>query len=147
LKSDYKGYAQNVFKECFKKENIYLGTLNLPNISKETNPAKFVPTIISNLDRKNPMVVGYSHQLLREGGGTFNKIKYLINFADHESVLIGKRVRGKKCQFLLKNTWGNYCKYAWECQKSPNGGEIGAWIDADSLAPAIDQLYFFDMSK
>lgn len=147
LKRDYKGYAQNVFRECFKKENIYLGTLNLPNINQETNPFKFIPSIISNLDRKNPVGISYAHQILKEGGGTLKKIKYLWSDGDHQGVLIGKRVRDKKCQFLLKNTWGNFCKYAWECQKSPNGGEIGAWIDADSLAPALKHLYFFDMSK
>jgi len=147
LKRDYKGYAKNVFRECFKKENIYLGTLHLPDVYSEPNPQKFIPTIISNLDRKNPVGISYAHQILKEGSGLFKKIKYFWYDSDHQGVLIGKRVRAEKCQFLLKNTWGNYCKYAWECQKSPNGGEVGAWIDADYLLPSLRTLYFFDMSK
>jgi len=99
------------------------------------------------LDRKNPVGISYAHQILREGSGTLKKIKYFWYDGDHQGVLIGKRVRDGKCQFLLKNTWGNYCKYAWECQKSPIGGEIGPWINADSLQAALKHLYFFDMSK
>jgi hypothetical protein len=148
LNRDYKGYVKNVFDLCFKKENIYLSTQNLPQIITLYKAPKFTKTIIGNLDKKNPVAISYSHKILKEGDGRLKKVKYFFSQVDHESVLIGKRVRGGKCQFLLKNTWGNYCQYpSWECQKSPEGLEIGVWIDAEYLLSALKGMYFFDNSK
>lgn len=49
---DYKGYVKNVFDLCFKKENIYLGNQNLPQIITLYKASKFTKTIIGNLDKK-----------------------------------------------------------------------------------------------
>lgn len=54
---------------------------------------------------------------------------------NHASLVIGQRMNGGKCQFLVRNSWGSSCAgYSWPCQN----GNI--WIDSDRLAENIYKL-------
>jgi len=65
------------------------------------------------------------------------------NCGNHASIIVGKRARGGRCQFLVRNTWGNSCKYDWECEKNQQGQEEGFWVDAEALVDNIYKLDYF----
>jgi hypothetical protein len=147
LGGNYKDFAKDVFGQCFKKENIYVTSKNLPKIKKHAGTSGKAKRIIEQLDKKNPVGITYAHHVLRGGKKWYNDFKYFFTTPDHQSVIVGKRVRQGKCQFLLKNSWGNYCKYSWECQKGPKGRELGVWMNADSLMAAGRDIFYFDLKK
>ena len=147
LSGSYKDYAKEVFGQCFKKENIYLTSKKLPKVITHSGLGGKAKRVIHQLDQKNPVGITYGADILRGGTKWYHDIKYFFMGTNHQSVIVGKRVRNKKCQFLLKNSWGNYCKYSWECQKGPKGIELGIWIDADSLMTAARDIFYFDLKK
>ncbi|TDJ09493.1 MAG: hypothetical protein E2O68_00250 [Deltaproteobacteria bacterium] len=147
LTASYKDYAKDVFGQCFKKENIYLPTKRLPKIITHRGIGGKAKRIIKELDKKNPVGITYTADVLRGGRKWYHDIKYFWKSPNHQSVIVGKRVRNKKCEFLLKNSWGNYCKYSWECQKDPGGRELGIWMDADTLMTATSDIFYFDVRK
>lgn len=65
------------------------------------------------------------------------------NCGNHASIIVGKRARGGRCQFLVRNTWGNSCGYDWECEKNQQGQEEGFWVDAEALVDNIYKLDYF----
>ena len=98
------------------------------------------------LNENNPVGFGYNPQILTHAY-TLEKEeyeKYQAGF--HASVITGKRVRNNSCQFLVQNSFGNYCKnYFWECQKDSRGYEIGVWVDAvDLITYSRDIFYIKD---
>jgi len=137
---DYVGFFKEVFSDCFKKENIYLKSKKLPPLYwiKNTNYQRTTKRIVGLLDRKNPTWLGMSYDagILRNKNHKYKK-------STHVSLIVGKRVREGKCQFLVRNSWGNYCKYDWECKKDRSGREQGLWMDADRLVPNIRGVYYW----
>jgi len=139
---DYVGFFKDVFSDCFKKENIYLKSQKLPPLFmiKNKNHKKTTQRIVELLDRKKPTWLGmsYDHHILRNQYHKFNE-------STHVSLIVGKRVRNNRCQFLVRNSWGNFCKYdsAWECKKDPGGREVGLWMDAEKLVSNIRSVYYW----
>jgi len=147
LTGDYKDYAKDVFGQCFKKENIYLTSKKLPKVIKHSGLTGKAKRVIQQLDQKNPVGITYGADILRGGTKWYHDIKYFFMGRNHQSVIVGKRVRRGKCEFLLKNSWGNYCKYSWKCQKDPKGRELGIWINADTLMTSSSDIFYFDLKK
>jgi hypothetical protein len=149
-KQDYKGFMKNVFYQCFREKNIYSFSKRLPKIISK---GLYFPAvgkalkIIAELDKKNPVAITYKAEFLKQKNKRLTRIKNYFKAPNHQSLLAGKRVRDGKCQFLLKNSWGNYCGYRWECQKDKNGKEIGVWVGANALMMATSNIYYFDIKK
>ncbi len=62
----------------------------------------------------------------------------------HASIVVGKREKAGKCQFLIRNSWGTDCgAYAknWECEK----GQI--WVEADALLENTRELQFVSKER
>lgn len=146
LSKDYKAYARDVFSACFKKENIYLPTLRLPPLVSIYQNLKLTDYLIEQLDRKNPVGITYKASVLTSDDKFLKRIELFFSDSDHQSVIVGKRVRDNQCQFLLKNSWGNYCGYKWECQKNSKGEEVGVWVDGRALIMASKDIFYFNLN-
>lgn len=146
-KRNYVAFMKNVFGECFKKRNIYLPTKRLPKLITHKWFGGKAKRIIAQLDKKNPVGITYKADVLREENKFLNRMKNFLGSVNHQSVIAGKRVRNGKCQFLLKNSWGNYCGYTWECQKDKTGKEMGVWVGANSLMMATSDVFYFEGKK
>jgi hypothetical protein len=139
---DYVGFFKEVFSDCLKKENIYLKSQKLPPLYwiKNNNKKRTAKRIVELLDRKNPTWLGMSYDagILRNQNHRYEK-------STHVSLIVGKRVRENRCQFLVRNSWGNYCRYdkAWECKKDRSGRETGLWMDAEKLVSNIQGVYYW----
>jgi hypothetical protein len=132
---------------------------NMRRFNKKLSFNSVIGSIASALNRNSPVVYGYNANILnndkeirtlkdllvRKKGPQdifeqtrFQQARYDTRWmsSGHASVIAGKRVRGKSCEFLIQNSWGNYCKYTntWECQKDRNGREMGVWISAEEVA-------------
>lgn len=152
LKPHFKGknyvkYFEEVFSECLDRKNQYseMRSRQFRNHKickvKETNQIKQIKNISNLLLDKKPVGFYYFAKILRDKGIIKDPEKVKT---DHASVIAGQRVRHNRCQFLVKNSWGNYCKYAWECQKDSLGNELGAWIDAYDLVSQAPRLFYLN---
>jgi len=150
-----------IFGDCKNPENHDVFLRKLPNPTTFTlRPASYVnKSIIQLLDRPNaqPIGVSYCMEILKTAGFVgLNKINIPTKECGlHASVIIGKRTRNNRCEFLLKNTWGEDCSgYSskWECElgagiinprnKKPNRS-FGIWIDSEELSRNIIQFTYF----
>ncbi len=148
-KRDYASYVYSVFDQCFYPSGVMVTSKNLPPLIRKNGYFAVVNNVFTQLNQKNPVIVTYKASVLRDKNNFLKRAKNFLSRKDHQSVLIGKRIRNGKCQLLLKNTWGNYCNYtkAWECYKNKKGQEIGVWMNANDLLKASDELIYFDQSK
>lgn len=149
LKSkNFLAYVKTVFKECYEPGGVYVTSKNLPPIISHTGKRRLELEVTKQLNKKNPVLVSYKGSVLTNPSNFFIRTAHFFQHANHQSVIIGKRVRHKKCQFLLKNTWGNYCRYhKWECYRDKKGHEVGVWINANDLMKATTDIHYFDLSK
>jgi hypothetical protein len=55
---------------------------------------------------------------------------------------MGKRKRRGRCEFFLRNTWGNSCEDVdWQCNENPDHPEAhGYWVDGEALAKNTFEL-------
>jgi hypothetical protein len=63
----------------------------------------------------------------------------------HQALIIGKRVNGRRTQFLLRNSWGTECGTAasmWGCD-----GKGSSWVDGDSLSSNVYEIAYFGEEK
>ena len=117
-KKNYITYFEEIFSSCFKKENQYkeINSSNLENYRictrTEPNPLKQIKQVLNLLNRKEPIGFSYQSKVLYDKEIYKEKGRVQTN---HVSVIVGKRVRNNKCELLVKNSWGNYCGYDWEC--------------------------------
>lgn len=147
-KKDILGLLKTVFADCFKPGGVYVTSKNLPPIKSKFGKFRLEMEITKQLDQKNPVLLTYQANVLRKQSSLLQRFKNFITFANHQSVIVGKRVRNNKCQFLLKNTWGNYCNYGqWECFRDSKRREAGVWINANDLMKATIGIHYFNLSK
>ena len=136
-----KNVFENIFSGCTDKRSIYLHTKKLPpfSINKSQDYREKRKVVLEQLQKKNIVGIGYNSDQV--------EYKKPMPYAKstHASVLVGNRVRDGKCQFLLHNSWGNYCGYEWECQKDRHGQEMGVWVDADLLMYQAATIWHFKL--
>ncbi len=151
-KNDFAGLMVKIFRKCFKKENIYLNSLRLPDLEENFLRDGYERHFISKINRlllrakATPVAISYCANLLqnkRYNGRLNTKMK--SDCHGHASILVGQRERGGRCEFLLRNTWGSECMYDWECQKDSlkNGNTVGVWIDARKLMDNTHSFIYF----
>jgi hypothetical protein len=150
-----------IFGDCKNPENHDVFLRNLPKPTTYTlRPASYVKnSMIQLLDRPNaqPIGVSYCMEILKTSGFVgLNKINIPTKECGlHASIVIGKRTRNGRCEFLLKNTWGEDCSHYspnWECElgegilrpksKSANRS-FGIWMDSEELSRNIIQFTYF----
>ncbi len=152
-KGKYLAIYDEMFKLCQNPENIYRANLVIPPIENKFNFTHrdgegIKKRVIQLLSRPNatPLIISYCANVLSDSSVRGKPCHR------HVSVLMGKRQKAGKCQFFLKNTWGENCegidpKYNCERQNNPNKyGEkftFGLWIDADDLSNNIYMLSNF----
>jgi hypothetical protein len=152
-KENFVKFLKNVFGECFLKENIILDSQKIPTSVRlyMRNRKTFYHAIIKLLDKGNkpqPIGIGYCSNVLSDKsyeGMVFRgnePIQEKYNCNGHASVIVGKRTRKGRCEFLVRNTWGTDCEYSWECLKNKKGHVQGLWVDGISLVNNSQALYY-----
>lgn len=152
---NYVSFLKDVFQDCFKKENTYLISSKIPYpkwVAKGNDPKSFLDLKNSALqllnrpkNKNTPLGITYCLNLLtkRNYVGLNDNNEKMNHCSPHVSLIVGKRVRNFYCEFLVRNTWGNYCdKYDWECLKDEKGNELGVWIDANMLMRNTLGIYY-----
>ncbi len=146
-KKSYLPFFRSVFYKCQIRGNKYEETgpelmKNYHVCSVENdNSADFIRTILGKLQSNEPVAFNYYAGILNaKKHQDVSRLSSLL----HQSVLIGNRVRKNRCQFLIQNSWGNYCKYSWECQKDKYGKEIGIWVDGYELQNVMKSMYYIE---
>tara|TARA_B100000029_G_scaffold128756_1_gene122281 strand:- start:120 stop:1232 length:1113 start_codon:yes stop_codon:yes gene_type:complete len=146
-KNNYISFLDEAFKDCYKPNGKYPWANNLPRPKKykTTSAKKFQKKLIELLTRPNPqpIAVGYCSKFLRRK----NYIgKNRIGFTDpdcgpHASIVIGMRERNQKCEFMIRNSWGNSCKdYVWDCEYTRGRARSeghGIWVDGIAFTKNI----------
>jgi len=143
------------FKACDDPRNQYFYSRRIPDptyINYETKPwgpfskpwqARY-NQIIDFLSGKNaqPVGIGYCANLVTSKNYRYKPKDY--NCERHASVILGKRKRNNRCEFFLRNTWGNTCdKIPWECNSNPKYPEAhGYWVDGEALAKNLQELVY-----
>jgi hypothetical protein len=65
----------------------------------------------------------------------------------HASVVIGRRMSGGQCQYLVKNSWGNQCngngQYAYDSRHQCEGGKL--WINGKDLTR--NSIYAYSLGQ
>lgn len=150
MKNDKKKYLpffSSVFYKCEIRGNKYRETSqevmqNYNVCSVENNHStQFVLHMLQKLQNNEPIAFNYYVGILN--AKKHSDVQRLSNLL-HQSVLIGNRVRKNRCQFLVQNSWGNYCRYNWECQRDEKGNEIGVWVDSYELQNVIKSMYYIE---
>jgi len=156
-RTDYLGFFEKVFKKCQERKSKYQEIASISRAMKVCGrrPYRssrtpwlidFTNLIISILDKKLPVGFAYDPRVLTKDGLRYKNTDYKMRDA-HASTIIGKRVRNNRCEFLVQNSWGNYCsKYIWECQKDKYGNDIGVWVNAYDLVQWTGEIAYFDIS-
>ena len=136
-----------------KKESIILNSKKLPRLTIKgkrdlKDPMKLYKLMTKQLNRKKStgMGISYCAKVLKKPqyvGFIGRRTSIDSKCGNHASLVVGKRARGGKCQFLVRNTWGNSCRYKWECERNKKGKEEGIWIDAEALINNIYELQYF----
>jgi hypothetical protein len=132
-----------------KVYEIITGELDRPRIKiASEDPSQFPLVGISKNDSgSSGIAISYCSNVVRNRNfrGLNKNRTYFSNekCGNHASIIVGKRARGGRCQFLVRNTAGNNCGYDWECEKNIQGKEEGFWIDAEALVDNIYKLDYF----
>ena len=158
IESDnYVAFLENVFSECKESQNIILSTkkrppsVHLNGLEGGWPIRKIYEKIVEilNQEKSSGVAIGYCARVLKDhtirGMDRQNKT-LLDNCGGHASLVVGKRFRGGRCQFLVRNSWGHGCPYydnKWDCELDQKGQEEGVWVDAQALSDNIDELDFF----
>jgi hypothetical protein len=139
----------NDLKTPKKVYDIIIGELNRPRIKIASKAAGRFPTVgVSHLDSgSSGLGISYCSRVIKNRNFKGLK-KDRSDFAtddcgNHASLIVGKRARGGRCQFMVRNTWGDSCRYDWECEKNQQGQEEGFWVDAENLVNNIYKLDYF----
>lgn len=124
---------------------------------KNLKTKDYLKEINQAMDKDKPLPVGvdYCWTFLLDGPDTPTERKNgcrrkdeKSEQVDHKSVLIGRRINSKtkKCEYLLRNSWGNDCNsyfggtddFYGSCdQELETNGTADVWIDAELLGDNI----------
>ena len=59
----------------------------------------------------------------------------------HSSSIVGRRWKDNKCQFLIRNSWGETCTmYKAEFRKNCERGNV--WVDSDTMTEMLDGITY-----
>lgn len=135
-------------KDPRKVYDIITGELDRPRIKvASTGPGHFPTVGISGHESGSTGIgISYCSRVVKNRnvrGLTPDRSGFTNNCGNHASIIVGKRARGGRCQFMVRNTWGDSCKYDWECEKNQQGQEEGFWVDAEALVNNIYKLDYF----
>ncbi len=152
---DYISFMKAIFGDCFKKENIYLDTrrIPIPKVMEMDQNAilmeEKVKELLNKKTKAQPIGIGYCQNILEKSnylGINHKRVtpQVLRGCHGHASLIVGKRERGGRCQFLVRNTYGTHCKYDWECMKNKKGEALGIWVDAKALMKNTRRIYYLE---
>ena len=80
-----------------------------------------------NLDFENPVGIGYCHESLQSD---------VVCGIHHASVVIGRKLNHGKCEYLVRDSYGEECNSRFHCDKD---GSI--WVPASELAKTVGLTY------
>ncbi|MCT4640933.1 MAG: hypothetical protein N4A33_01460 [Bacteriovoracaceae bacterium] len=154
---------QVILKDCVPKKKyqplVDINKLKVGSCSK-CSDKELENHIVKQLKRKKPVGISYCYKILndKKHSGLNSRSDYyffapkrnsLLNkeCGGHASMLVGSRKKNNKCQFLLRNTWGNWKSGTWNdclCEKTKGVyvpctkkdrhlNSVGCWIDSDRL--------------
>lgn len=146
-KGKYLSIYDEMFKLCQNPQSIYRANMVIPPLDSKlylrmNDPIAVKKRIVELFDKPKPtpVLIAYCANVLWNSQSRGNPC------SRHVSVLIGKREKAGKCQFFLKNTWGEECSgldKKWECEeendpyRAKKHFTFGIWVDADDLAANI----------
>jgi len=149
--NEFTLFAHKVLKPCFDRRNIYLNSRKIPEykfFALNEDPLSYQERIGKLLTKPNAQPLGISYcanvltssfadELRRKN----NQVSIGPGCHLHSSMIVGQRTRRDKCQYLVRNTWGDKCKYAWPCLMR-DGRAHGIWVAGKSLLRNINQIYY-----
>lgn len=144
---------------CSDKDRIRFSIPKCEMVNEETFSAALYrekADAVFNLRRPKPVEIGFSAHLLSYSG--FPAKKYIISrkveddgfmfsirYKPHSSMLLGRRMKNNKCQYLLRNSMGrSFCpsglvqSAGWECDAKSEG----IWINAKELFDATFEISY-----
>lgn len=162
--SSKKILSELVLPEC--KDSLDSVNIPHPVYTDSHTDSVWVPHMQRKLSSlKAPISVSYCSRVLKEpdfDGVERKTAKTPETFADncggHESLIVGKKMIGESCHFLLRNSWGNGFSAStqkWKClckhrttgemvddctNETHNNGEYtveGCWINGNQLSKNI----------
>ena len=156
---DYVKFLTDVFQPCLLPQNIIRVKYNAPlrnlRLGGEGEAFEHILKIL-NQDDTSGVGISYCSRILKDSTKVgFNKLMNTkgadgkSECGNHASVIVAKRARAGKCQFMIRNTWGDACKLGrydkkWTCERDKSGVEEGIWLDAKTLSQNIYGLTYFD---
>lgn len=155
---NFLGFMKDVFKDCFEHENIYLNSKKIPNVivqhmdQKAIKLIQKVKELLDVREKPQPIGIGYCENILEDKkylgiNHRYQTPRVVRGCHGHASIIVGKRERAGKCQFLVRNTYGTHCKYDWECSLNPKKEALGIWVDAQRLMLNTRKIYYLERSK
>jgi len=110
---------------CSKKSipvpKFKIGSIIKPH-GKKKRTKKFFKKINSLLEEGKPLAIGY------------NSGHIAVEAGAHSSTLIGKRWKDGKCQYKIRNTWGESCiGYRKDTVLDCNSDQGAFWVDEKTL--------------
>jgi len=153
--------------------------VSIPKVSETTFSSNLAyGEKISNVLTNNKSPLVFSHCGLFWGSpeltGIVNEVSRDIKEPDdktcgaHESIIVGQRPVGQKCEYLVRNTWGNgwskknsnwkcFCRHKYtnefveECSEkthpSKNYSVEGCWVDENIITRNTFKLYHVDKKR
>lgn len=140
---------QDIAQACAKKEEKIVPRPKVKSISfAETDSDERTQVVhqLLNITRAQPIVVDLCSDILENE--EFRDQIHQVGMqtaceksTDHTMLIVGRRLsKGGKCQFLVRNSWGEKCpaQYLWECEK----GQL--WIDEDKLVNSTGKISYLE---
>jgi hypothetical protein len=148
-KQSIQDFMEKVFADCQKPENIIIGskTVPKPRIIQLRTPESRGPSLDFikhelNLPNPQPVGIGFCERVLKDRdvvavnpmANDPQTLTYNVReCGPHASIIIGKKEIDGECKFLIRNTHGTHCKYAWPCMKNDQGQATGIWVSEKAL--------------
>ncbi len=106
-------------------------------VSSKYKKEDLISSIDQQFDRKQPSLIGY------DTGFLFQDRK----FSPHAVVVVGRRYNKelKKCEFLIRNSWGESCSgYAGKYTKASHCDKGNIWIAREEMHRNIHKVTHYD---
>lgn len=161
---------KKIFKECLDKSTS-TALLDINKLvdkgCKNCRDRDFEKYFLKQLKRNKPIGVGYCANVLNDPNAKMVEIKSVFGYFPrrvakedcygHESIIAGSRKKGNKCQFLIRNSWGDWKSSKWrDCLCETSKGvyqackygdskinSVGCWVDSEALTKnTLDSTHF-----
>lgn len=112
---------------------------------------KLSPYIHKQLEENKPVAIGYAAQFLSQAnvprwnyGWVAARLGSNEGVARHASLIVGRRWNGKRCEFILRNSWGTGCNYGNKLYTSPHKCEGGhLFVGEEFLETQMYRIFYF----